>query len=131
MVEEKVRMDIYGDGRNNIFGVGRVWLNTRVLKTRCRVIGTGVRIPHSEPYFSLKELILMDLERQIKIKDKYCQLIINLGFDYDGFNTVDSLKGLIDELVSYARKAIECDDKEAVYVNGKGERDNILGEPID
>lgn len=44
----------------------------------------------------------MDLERQIKIKDKYCQLIINLGFDYDGFNTVDSLKGLIDELVSYA-----------------------------
>lgn len=73
----------------------------------------------------------MDLERQIKIKDKYCQLIINLGFDYDGFNTVDSLKDLIDELVSYARKAIECDDKEVVYVNGKGERDNILGEPID
>ena len=49
MVEEKVRMDTYGDGRNNLFGVGRVWLNTRVLKTRCRVIGTGVRIPHSEP----------------------------------------------------------------------------------
>ena len=73
----------------------------------------------------------MDLERQIKIKDKYCQLIINLGFDYDGFKTVDSLKGLIDELVSYARKAIECDDKEVIYVNGKGERDNILGEPID
>lgn len=73
----------------------------------------------------------MDLERQIKIKDKYCQLIINLGFDYDGFNTVDSLKGLIDELVSYARKAIEYDDKEVIYVNGKGERDNILGEPID
>lgn len=73
----------------------------------------------------------MDLERQIKIKDKYCQLIINLGFDYDGFNTVDSLKGLIDELVSYAQKAIEYDDKEVIYVNGKGERDNILGEPID
>ena len=73
----------------------------------------------------------MDLERQIKIKDKYCQLIINLGFDYDGFNTVDSLKGLIDELVSYAQKAIECDDNEVIYVNGKGERDNILGEPID
>lgn len=73
----------------------------------------------------------MDLERQIKIKDKYCQLIIDLGFDYDGFNTVDSLKGLIDELVSYAQRAIECDDKGIVYVNGKGERDNILGEPID
>lgn len=82
-------------------------------------------------WINLKELILMDLERQIKIKDEYCQLIINLGFDYDGFNTVDSLKGLIDELVSYAKRAIECDDKEAIYVNGKGERDNILGEPID
>lgn len=73
----------------------------------------------------------MDLERQIKIKDKYCQLIIDLGFDYDGFNTVDSLKGLIDELVSYAQRAIECDDKRIVYVNGKGEHDNILGESID
>lgn len=73
----------------------------------------------------------MDLERQVKIKDKYCQLIIDLGFDYDGFNTVDNLKGLIDELVSYAQRAIECDDKGIVYVNGKGEHDNILGEPID
>lgn len=72
----------------------------------------------------------MDLERQIKIKDKYCQLIIDLGFDYDGFNTVDSLKGLVDELVSYAQRAIECDDKGIVYVNGKGEHDNILGESI-
>lgn len=101
------------------------------LKSSVRASVPWVQILHSAPCFNLKELILMDLERQIKIKDKYCQLIINLGFDYDGFNTVDSLKGLIDELVSYARKAIECDDKEVIYVNGKGERDNILGEPID
>lgn len=73
----------------------------------------------------------MDLERQVKIKDKYCQLIIDLGFDYDGFNTVDSLKSLIDELVSYAQRAIECDDKGTIYVNGEGEHNNILGETID
>lgn len=73
----------------------------------------------------------MDLERQVKIKDKYCQLIIDLGFDYDGFNTVDSLKGLIDELVSYAQRAVECDDKGVACVNSKGEHINILGEKID
>lgn len=73
----------------------------------------------------------IDLERQVKLKDAYCQAIINLGFDYDGFNTVESLKGLIDELVSYAQRAIECDDKGIAYVNSKGEHINILGEKID
>lgn len=32
------------------------------------------------------------------------QYIIDYGFDYDGFNQVDSLKGLIDMLVDYARQ---------------------------
>ena len=58
----------------------------------------------------------MNLERQIKIKDEWCQLIIDLGSDYDGCNTVESLKGLIDELVDYAHKAIVCDDVSVVYV---------------
>lgn len=30
------------------------------------------------------------------------QYIIDYGFDYDGFNKVESLKGLIDMLVDYA-----------------------------
>lgn len=72
----------------------------------------------------------MDLERQIKIKDKYCQAIIDLGFDYDGFNAVDSLKGLIDELVLYAQRAVECDDKGVMYIDGEGRRRNILGEEV-
>ena len=33
------------------------------------------------------------------------QYIIDYGFDYDGFNTVESLKGLIDMLVYYALKS--------------------------
>ena len=33
------------------------------------------------------------------------QRIIAYGFDYDGFNSVERLKGLIDMLVDYAEKA--------------------------
>ena len=72
----------------------------------------------------------MDLERQIKIKDKWCQLIIDIGFDYDGFNTVESLKGLIDELVDYAHKAIICDDVSVVYIGAGDKKSNILLEDI-
>lgn len=42
------------------------------------------------------------------------QLLIDIGFDYDGFNKVESLKGLIDELVSYAiesRDILKGDNK--------------------
>ena len=72
----------------------------------------------------------MNLERQIKIKDEWCQLIIDLGFDYDGCNTVESLKGLIDELVDYAHKAISCDDVNVVYVGADDKKSNILLENI-
>ena len=43
------------------------------------------------------------------------QYIIDYGFDYDGFNNVKDLKGLIDMLVDYARKSkniLQGDDKE-------------------
>lgn len=72
----------------------------------------------------------MNLERQVKIKDEWCQLIIDLGFDYDGLNTVESLKGLIDELVDYAHKAIICDDVSVVYVGADDKKSNILLEDI-
>lgn len=72
----------------------------------------------------------MSLERQIKIKDKWCQLIMDLGFDYDGLNTVESLKCLIDELVDYAHKAIICDDVSVVYVGADDKKSNILLENI-
>ena len=39
-----------------------------------------------------------------KASDKI-QYIIDYGFDYDGFNNVESLKGLIDMLVDYARES--------------------------
>lgn len=69
----------------------------------------------------------MSEDRQIKIKDRYCQLIIDLGYDYDGCESPESLKSLIDELLVYAKAAIECDDKKDIYWNN-GKRYNILGE---
>ena len=39
----------------------------------------------------------MDIERQLKIKNEYLKMIYAIGYDYDGFNTVESLKQLIDE----------------------------------
>lgn len=55
-------------------------------------------------------LVDMKNENQ-ELKDKIdkaldkMQLLIDIGFDYDGLNQVDSLKGLIDELVDYAIKS--------------------------
>lgn len=67
-------------------------------------------------------------ERQLKIKNEYLKLIIALGFDYDGFNTVEGLKALIDELVRLAIKALKNDDKSTMYVGN--EEKNILFETI-
>ena len=39
---------------------------------------------------------------------EYLFMIWALGYDYDGCGTIESLKGLVDELVSYADKAMGC-----------------------
>lgn len=40
--------------------------------------------------------------------DEWMELIVGIGFDYDGCNTVESLKSLVDELVEMAQKARIC-----------------------
>lgn len=72
----------------------------------------------------------MDLERQLKIKDEYCKTIIEIGLGYDGYEASDDLKKLIDELLSYAKMAIECDDKSQIFIDAKGNKLNILSEVI-
>lgn len=73
----------------------------------------------------------MKLKRQLKIKNEYLDLIIGLGFDYDGLNSVESLKRLIDQLVDYAKKAKVCDDKSIIYGGENlGEPRNILLEKM-
>ena len=77
---------------------------------------------------------IRELERQIKIKDNWCYMIYAIGFDYDGYNDAKNLKGIIDELVDYANKAMECDDKSPVYssLDSKGNetKENILFEEV-
>lgn len=72
----------------------------------------------------------MDLERQIAIKNEYLVLILDLAYDYDGFNTVEGLKGLIDELRIYAGRALCSDDKMPIYIGSDGNDFNILHEKI-
>lgn len=40
--------------------------------------------------------------------DEWMELIRDIGFDYDGCNTVESLKGLVDELVEMSVEARKC-----------------------
>ncbi|MGN1301531.1 MAG: hypothetical protein ACI4U9_03295 [Clostridia bacterium] len=70
------------------------------------------------------------LKRKVDIKDGYCRLIVDLGADYDGWDTVDSLKSLIDNLVDYAKRAVKNDDKYAVYEGVNDTKYNILCEKL-
>ena len=44
-----------------------------------------------------------ELKEEVADLNNRCHLIWALGLDYDGCNTVDGLKELIDELVSYTQ----------------------------
>lgn len=72
------------------------------------------------------EKYIKNLKRQIEIKNNYLELIYDIGYDYDGCNSVKSLKELIDELIDLAAKGIKNDDKSEMYMGGK----NILFEQV-
>lgn len=74
----------------------------------------------------------MSEERQIKIKDKYLEMIIDIGCDYDGYNDAENLKKIIDELVDLAARGLRNDDKTPTYVSSSYDKPmNILLEEID
>lgn len=70
------------------------------------------------------------LQRQIKIKDNYFYMIYFVGADYDGYEKAKDLKSVIDDLVDYAIKGKNNDDKSQMYMNGSGKPENILFEEI-
>lgn len=37
--------------------------------------------------------------------DDCLKLIVDIGFDYDGYHTAENLQSLIDEIIHYARQA--------------------------
>ena len=59
------------------------------------------------------------LKSKIENKDKWCQLIADIGYDYDGFRNVESLMALIDELVKYALNSRDNYDYEELLKGDK------------
>ena len=70
------------------------------------------------------------MDRRIEIMERYLERIVDLGYDYDGYNDVENLKGLIDELTRLASLGRACNDIEPMSIDGKGNVYNILGEKI-
>ena len=66
-----------------------------------------------------------ELKQQIIIMEKYFELINNISFDYDGYNDVTGLKGVIDELNRLANLGRVCNTTESIY-ESKGVKFNIL-----
>lgn len=66
-----------------------------------------------------------ELKQQIVIMEKYFELINNISFDYDGYNDVAGLKGVIDELNRFANLGRACNITEPIY-ESDGVKFNIL-----
>ena len=74
---------------------------------------------------------LEELERCLQIKNEYLKLIVDIGYDYDGYeNNNEGLRAIIDELVGYAKKALKNDTKYVAYLGANGNEYNILKEII-
>ena len=83
---------------------------------------------NDKPYYQDKIMLLEEneeLKQQIIIMEKYFDLINSLSFDYDGYNNVTGLKGVIDELNRLAKLGRACNITEPIYEN-KGVKFNIL-----
>lgn len=58
------------------------------------------------------------LKNKIENKDSWCQLIADIGYDYDGYRQTESLMSLIDELVKYALYSRDDYDYEEFMLEG-------------
>lgn len=58
----------------------------------------GITLEQYNEYLNLKD--------KVKLKDEYNKLIIDIGFDYDGYRKAEDLMAIIDELVNLARKSL-------------------------
>lgn len=70
------------------------------------------------------------LKEKVIIMEKYLELITDLALDYDGCNTIDGLKGLIDELDKLASLGRVCNLTEPIYENN-GVSYNILHQKLE
>ena len=49
--------------------------------------------------------------------DEWLELLYDIGLDYDGCGTVESLKGLVDELMEMSTKARTCLYEGKIFVD--------------
>lgn len=61
------------------------------------------------------------LKDKIENKDRWNQLIADIGYDYDGYRDAENLKALIDELVQYSLYARDDYDIEGWLREGNNE----------
>ena len=57
-------------------------------------------------YEKLVKFVISDYKKQIALKDEHLKLIYGLSVGYDGFNDVEGLKSLIDDMARYAKKGL-------------------------
>lgn len=57
-------------------------------------------------YEKLVKFVINDYKNQIALKDEHLKLIYGLSVGYDGFNDIDGLKSLIDDMARYAKKGL-------------------------
>ena len=80
---------------------------------------------------------IKDLERKLKIKDEYMELIRDILYDYDGYydeetkkGSIEGLASLVDLTIEYLGYSLKANDKKEMYQNAKGEKLNILFEEL-
>lgn len=57
-------------------------------------------------YEKLVKFVINDYKNQIALKDEHLKLIYGLSVGYDGFNDIDGLKSLIDDMARYAKRGL-------------------------
>jgi hypothetical protein len=58
--------------------------------------------------------------------DEWLELLWQIGVDYDGCNSVESLKGLVDELIEMSQKARECLNNGNLFENREESEKSLL-----
>lgn len=76
-----------------------------------------------------KEQEIDRLNNVIEIMEKYFELIIDLGYDYDGLNYEQDLKGLIDDILRFAKLGRVYNTTETIFVD-RNKKYNILNEEL-
>ena len=107
--------------------------NKEVVDALCLLLHCSLKDKKYETQKQQFDLIynyIEKIERQNEIKDAYLDIIYDIGVDYDGCNTVKSLKELIDEFMKWAKFAIENNDTECMFIGANDKEFNILHEEL-